>query len=166
MRCSAAASAVARLTAVVVLPTPPFWLATAMMRARRPPCRAVGLATAASLTATHLSQAQNDPPPVGATVMACRAHCPGLLRRGQFLVRPFALWEQTHRIRSDKRLRQTKQPVERGAAARGHDIDGMRRHSLDSRIADDNRRRGEPRRLAQEGAFARIGLDQLDPSHA
>src|SRR5690554_1630388 len=29
------ASAAARLTAVVVLPTPPFWLATAMMRAMR-----------------------------------------------------------------------------------------------------------------------------------
>jgi hypothetical protein len=29
----AAASAAARFTAVVVLPTPPFWLATAMMRA-------------------------------------------------------------------------------------------------------------------------------------
>src|SRR5436190_9820163 len=32
-RCSAIASAVARLIAVVVLPTPPFWLATAKTRA-------------------------------------------------------------------------------------------------------------------------------------
>src|SRR6266851_8407733 len=34
---SAAARHAARLTAVVVLPTPPFWLATAMMRAKVPP---------------------------------------------------------------------------------------------------------------------------------
>ena len=34
-RSPTAARAVARLIAVVVLPTPPFWLATAMMRARR-----------------------------------------------------------------------------------------------------------------------------------
>ena len=34
-RWPAAANAVARLIAVVVLPTPPFWLATAMIRARR-----------------------------------------------------------------------------------------------------------------------------------
>jgi hypothetical protein len=32
---SQAASAVARLTAVVVFPTPPFWFATAMTVARR-----------------------------------------------------------------------------------------------------------------------------------
>src|ERR1700722_6553974 len=31
MRCSAAASEAPRLTAVVVLPTPPFWLAIAMI---------------------------------------------------------------------------------------------------------------------------------------
>src|SRR5438552_3213970 len=35
VRRPAAASAVAKLMAVVVLPTPPFWLATATMRARR-----------------------------------------------------------------------------------------------------------------------------------
>src|SRR6266852_1820820 len=34
---SAAARHAAKLTAVVVLPTPPFWLATAMMRANVPP---------------------------------------------------------------------------------------------------------------------------------
>src|SRR5712691_5051851 len=165
IRCLAAASAVARLTAVVVLPTPPFWLATAMMRARRGASRAVSSATAASLMASHPPQTQNDPPPVGTTFMECRVHCPGLLGRGQFLPRPFALWEKTHRIGSDKRLRQNKQPVERLAAARGHDIDDMGRYRFDSRIADDDRRGGDACRFAQKGAFARIGLDQLDPRH-
>jgi hypothetical protein len=35
--CSTAARQAARLTAVVVFPTPPFWLATAMIRAKRDP---------------------------------------------------------------------------------------------------------------------------------
>src|SRR5215468_2601036 len=35
--CSAVARQAARFTAVVVLPTPPFWFATAMMRAKFPP---------------------------------------------------------------------------------------------------------------------------------
>lgn len=35
VRCSAAARLAARFTAVVVLPTPPFWLATAMILATR-----------------------------------------------------------------------------------------------------------------------------------
>src|SRR6266705_875530 len=35
--CSAAARQAARFTAVVVLPTPPFWFATAMIRAKYSP---------------------------------------------------------------------------------------------------------------------------------
>ena len=41
----------------------------------------------------------------------------------------------------------------------------MRRHRLDSRIVNSDRRCGEARRLAQERAFARIGLDELDPGN-
>ncbi len=37
VRCSAAAKHEARLTAVVVFPTPPFWLAMAMTRAKMIP---------------------------------------------------------------------------------------------------------------------------------
>src|SRR6266568_519716 len=136
IRCLAAASAVARLTAVVVLPTPPFWLATAMIRAALVVGGAVSLMPADSLMASHPPQTQNDPPPVGATVMECRVHCPGLAGRGQFLPRPLALREDTYRIGSDKRLRQNKKPVERRAAARRHDVDRVRRHRLDSGIPD------------------------------
>ena len=32
--------------------------------------------------------------------------------------------------------------------------------------ANGHRRRGDPRRLAQKGGLARIGLDQFDPGHA
>ena len=97
--------------------------------------------------------------------MACHVHCPGLACRGQFLRRPLALWEEAYRTRSDKPLRQREKPVERSAAARGHDVGDMRRRRLDSRVADLDGRGGDACRLAQEGAFARIGLDQLDPGH-
>ena len=69
MRSPEAASAVARLTAVVVLPTPPFWLATAMTRARRDaatgrssPVAVASLKSwlASWLTGPHPAQAQND----------------------------------------------------------------------------------------------------------
>lgn len=79
--------------------------------------------------------------------------------------RPLALWEEAYRARSDKPLCQWEKPVERCATAGGHDVDDMRRYRFDSGVADFNRRRGDPRRLAQEGAFARIRFDQLDPGH-
>jgi len=81
------------------------------------------------------------------------------------LRRPLALWEEAYRTRSDKPLRQREKPVERSTAARGHDVGDMRRHRFDSRIVNFDRRAGDARRLAQKGAFARIGLDQLDPGH-
>src|SRR6266581_3941724 len=103
-----------------------------MMRACREASGAVSSATAASLMASHPPQTQNDPPPVGATVMECRVHCPGLLRCGQFLLGLFALGEEAHRIGSDERLGQKKKPVERRAAARGHNIGDAGRHRLDT----------------------------------
>jgi len=69
-------------------------------------------------------------------------------------------------VRAYKPLSQKEKPVERRAAAGGHDIDWMRRQRLDSGVADRDRRLGDSRRLAQEGAFARIALDQLDTWHA
>jgi len=95
--------------------------------------------------------------------MECRVHCPGLLRRGQFLPRLFALGEETHRIGSDKRLGQNKKPVERRAAARGHDVDDARRTASIRALRMTTGAVAMRRRLPQEGAFTRIGLDQLDP---
>jgi hypothetical protein len=81
------------------------------------------------------------------------------------LRRPLALWEEAYCPRSDKPLRQREKPVERSAAARGYDVGDMPRHRFDSRVADLDGRRGDARRLAQEDAFARIRLDELDPAH-
>src|SRR5260370_31800431 len=93
-RCSAAASAVARLTAVVVLPTPPFWLATAMMRARRMTSGRVSLLSAGIVTARHPFQTQDDPARVGAAGMRGDIHFPGWRGGGQFLPCLPALWEE------------------------------------------------------------------------
>ena len=58
--------------------------------------------------------------------------------------------------------------VERRAGARGHDIGRMRPAAISIRgmRMTVTRPRSYARRLAQEGAFARIALDQLDPGHA
>src|ERR1700682_1993541 len=97
----ASAKAVARLTAVVVLPTPPFWLAIAMMRARRAPAMARDSPSPLRLTG-DLLQLKDDPPRVGATGMARRPHCPAPARRGQFFPSAFSLQKETNCMRSDK----------------------------------------------------------------
>src|SRR5271157_4664757 len=92
-RCPTAASAVARLIAVVVLPTPPFWLATATIRARRMTGTArVRASTVARLTG-YLLQAKNDPPRIGTALAQRRRHFPAFAREGQFLLDPFAFEE-------------------------------------------------------------------------
>jgi hypothetical protein len=98
--------------------------------------------------------------------MAGGIELPGLPGGGQFLPGLLALWEEAYRLGSDKRLSQNEKPVERSAAAGRHDIDDMRWQRIDSRVADLHGRGGDPRRLAQEGAFARIRFNELDPRHA
>src|SRR5882757_9103250 len=89
-----AASAVARLTAVVVLPTPPFWLASAMMRAR---CGdGSGLAAAVTL---DLRQTQDGPRRVGSAGESLDPHPPCFARLGQFLGGAIPLVEQRNRRR-------------------------------------------------------------------
>src|SRR5439155_12907871 len=160
-----AAKAVARLPAVVVLPTPPFWLAIAMMRARRAPAMARDSPSPLRFTG-DLLQFKDDPPRVGATGMARRAHCPTPPRRGQFFPGAFSLQKKTNCMRRDKPLSHNEKPVERCAGAGGHDVDFVRRHRLDPGMVDRHRRTGDSRRLAQKGAFARVALDQLDPADA
>jgi len=41
----------------------------------------------------------------------------------------------------------------------------VRRQRIDSGVANLDRRRGNPRRLAQKGAFAGVRLDQLNSGH-
>src|SRR6185295_19526220 len=103
-----AASAVARFTAVVVLPTPPFWLARAMMRA----AGGDGVALAATVT-LDLRQSQDGPRRVGSAGESLHPHPPCFGRLGQFLVDPNALVKQRDRPGMQERLGELEQRVER-----------------------------------------------------
>src|SRR5439155_13839319 len=166
VRRPAAASAVAKLMAVVVLPTPPFWLATAMMRARRTATLARGSASAVAMLTGYLLQAKNDPPRIGTALAKPRRHCPVFASEGQFILDPFPFEKQTLGLVTEKRLGETEQPVKRRAGAGGHDIDRVRRDRLDAARANRHIDLGDARGLAKEGGFSRIGLDELDAAGA
>src|SRR4029077_4322003 len=91
MRRPAAASAVAKLIAVVVLPTPPFWLATAIIRARRAAILARGSASAVAMLTGYLLQAKNDPPRIGTALAKPHRHCTVFASEGQFMLDTFPL---------------------------------------------------------------------------
>src|SRR6516165_9247597 len=165
MRRPAAASAVARLIAVVVLPTPPFWLATATMRARCMTGTMRGRTSTAARLTGYLLQAKNDPPRIGTALVKRRRHCPAFAREGQFLPDPFAFEKQALAVGGKERLGKTKQSVERRAGAGGHEVNRMRRDRLDATRAQRHEGLSNACRFTQKGAFSRIGLDQLDPGH-
>src|SRR6185437_2010657 len=93
-----AASAVARLTAVVVLPTPPFWLTMARMRGSAASASAAGCSVSAPVSGLisgssgavmvctdHLFQPQHGSGGVRNALVQRRAHLPPFARLGQFL---------------------------------------------------------------------------------
>src|SRR5439155_21741040 len=166
VRRPAAASAVAKLMAVVVLPTPPFWLATATMRARRTATTARGSASAAAMLTGYLLQAKNDPPRIGNALAKRRRHSPVFAGEGQFILDPLPLEKEALGPVGKKRLGEPEQPVERRASAGGDDIDRVRRDRLYAARANRHIDLGDARRLAGKGAFPRIRLDQRDPGRA
>src|SRR3954463_6934001 len=132
----ASARAAPRLTAVVVLPTPPFWLATAMIRPGRTALEscAVALSAAAFSAASpsvwpagDLFQGNNDTAGIRPAGVKRGSHCPGPASCGQFFRRALALQKQAGGVRSDKPLCKHEKSVERGAAAGRHDIGRVRR---------------------------------------
>src|SRR5215470_17070884 len=151
-----AASAVAKFTAVVVLPTPPFWLASAMIRAGG---GGDWVALAATVT-LDLRQSQDGPRRVGSAGESLHPHPPCFGCLGQFLVDPNALVKQGDRAGMEEWLRELEQDIERCHRAGGDEVGGKRRHRLEATIVDHNvaaeRQPGDPRGLAQEGAFARV----------
>src|SRR5262245_61174251 len=98
-----AASAVPRLIAVVVLPTPPFWLAIATTR---PSCGGLGL----TITRTaDSSQLDHDSVRLRQAVEHCGHHMPACARRGQFTLGPSALQEQADAVCGHKASGQLEQ---------------------------------------------------------
>src|SRR5713226_8673584 len=85
-RLPTAASAVARLTAVVVLPTPPFWLTTARIRGSDAPTTGAAASNGAVTVCTNdLFQSQHGSGGVRNTGVQRRAHLPRFSCLGQFL---------------------------------------------------------------------------------
>src|SRR5512134_1573175 len=87
-----AARAVARLIAVVVLPTPPFWLAMARTRA----LRLKFAATAMGSTVLDMGEAEHGSLGVGAAGNSLDFHLPAFRRGGQFDIDPLPLEEQAN----------------------------------------------------------------------
>src|ERR1700748_921286 len=81
-----AASAVPRLIAVVVLPTPPFWFATTITRGRLP------------VSMDELSNLQNNAGRIGQAGMLLEVHFPAFAGLGQFRPHILTLEKQANRI--------------------------------------------------------------------
>src|SRR5579872_6980588 len=111
-----AASAVPRLMAVVVLPTPPFWFATT---------RTLGLA---SFMRSQLADFQDDARRVAQALVLPELHPPRFTGLGQFSLYILTLEEQAGRRRAGKMLCIVQKERQRRAGARGDDIErGSRR---------------------------------------
>src|SRR3954447_24412960 len=154
-----AASAVPRLIAVVVLPTPPFWLATASTR----PCPA-GIC---SLAPDTLQPADDEDTALGVRQarLPLDLHCPASGRLGQFRLDLPAL-EKKAAGRGCGETRGQRQKIRQGCQGAGRDdVRREGRGGLDPAGVGGDWRSCRPRGLAQERRLAAVALDQVDLGH-
>src|SRR5262249_19044220 len=141
-----AASAVARLIAVVVLPTPPFWLAMAKT------CGFVG------------PELENDGVTVGYAGEGLIGNLPVLHGLGQFPLPVFPFVEKANSGIGSMAVGPIEELPKRRKRPGGQDVGWCGRDRLNP--ADPNGwglgQPHLPRRFTQEGGFAGIGLDQGD----
>src|SRR5689334_18507531 len=104
----AAASAVARLIAVVVLPTPPFWLASATMFG----ARAAGRRAVSASVSLKMVQSQDGGRRVGSAGQEVGCHIPRASREGQFALGAAPFEKQRDCVRLQHRGGEIEQPVE------------------------------------------------------
>src|SRR5258708_35391399 len=128
---SGAAKAVARFTAVVVLPTPPFWLAMAIMRGAT-----VGFASVvSSRTGVRVTgdvlQSQNTARGVGQARRLVRGHLPLFDCIGQFFPDGFPLGKQADCSRTPESLGACRQFRVGLQGACGHHFCNDRFHPVD-----------------------------------
>src|SRR5919109_3791330 len=154
-----AASAVPRLMAVVVWPTPPFWFAIATTR---PSCGALRLTTRRTANSLKL---QEDAPRSRPAWHDCALHMPALPGLGQFIQGGLALEEQAEALAGEKPRGQLEQPRQGRQRAGGHHI-GRQLELLDAAGMDHDRRLGDTGGLAQELRLALVALDQLHARNA
>src|SRR5580692_8866826 len=112
-RSPTAARAVPRLMAVVVLPTPPFWLAMARMRQA---LAGTGEALQLEDAAARVAEAGRD----------VARETPSLARLGDLRLDPLALEEQANGALGEVGKRKAEQTAERGHGAGGDDV-GLQR---------------------------------------
>src|SRR5689334_24215315 len=113
-RLPTAASAVARFTAVVVLPTPPFWLAMAIIRAReKDGWSAAAFGRKLSSGTENLADTEDGPGGIGGAGEPVGPHLPGSRRFGQFLFGLPAFGEQAACRRRQERRRKIQQKGQR-----------------------------------------------------
>src|SRR5215469_12170548 len=137
-----AARAVPRLMAVVVLPTPPFWLATTRMRG--------GLS---AVSTAQLPDIEDHARGVRAACMLLDPHIPDFARVGQFGPYGLALEEQIPRISTLKKGRIGKQLRQRCTGPCGDQVERLRFRGLDSGASDLYLHPDPARHLFQEAAF-------------
>src|SRR5512138_459306 len=105
-----AAKAVPRLIAVVVLPTPPFWLAITRTR---------GLVSDGAGPMDEIPDLQNRPQRMRFAGVGPDSHLPELAGIGQLKHHILALEKQAHSVRADEILCIGKKLRQRGAGPRG-----------------------------------------------
>src|SRR5580704_5796365 len=108
-----AAKAVERLMAVVVLPTPPFWLATTSTRGF----------LRASVIRRQLPKLQYDTRRVGQAWDLPDSHLPRFMGFRQFGPHILTFEEQANAVRAEKMVRIAKQFGQGGAGPRRHDVE-------------------------------------------
>src|SRR5579864_8378565 len=113
-----AARAVPRLIAVVVFPTPPFWLATTKTRGLAPFCSCSGTDMA------KLPNLQNDARGVGYALVLANLHPPRFTGLGQFSRYRLALEKQRNSIRGAKSSCISQQDVKRGEGTSRDNVEG------------------------------------------
>ena len=158
-----AASAVARLMAVVVLPTPPFWLAIARMRT---PDRADGgsrsVASGCGSDTAELADPEDAGIRGGTARDALHVHVP--LRRGvrQFGLDAASLQKQTLAIRGQERSREAQESRQGGNGAGGDEGSRCELGRLDAAGMNMHAGAGDAGGLTEERRLPLVGLDQIE----
>ena len=149
-----AASAVPRLMAVVVLPTPPFWLAIANTR---PICGALRLTIRRTANSLKLQEDALDPDRLG-TISAC------ICQLCRAAVNSCATFSPLRNRQSAGSSTGSASPRSRGkgASARAVTTSPRRPCSASIRRREPPPAPGDARRLTQELGLALIALDQMD----
>src|SRR6185312_10472898 len=148
-----AASAVPRLMAVVVLPTPPFWLATTSTR---------GFLVGSDMR-RQLPQLQYHTRRIGQARDLPDFHLPRFMGFRQFSPYILTLEEQANAVRAREILCIGQEPGQWRAGPRRDHIERVRRRVFHAPVFDENRQLHSLRHRLEEFAFFAGGFEQGHP---